>query len=295
LAGKTASYRVAAINGIGTGPYAVSANGAILPVANKQPGAPTGLTITPQTGTANLRLDWTAPSGSPNAAGYIVQCSASGKQPWNDLAENDDDCPGAQPSAAATTTTATVGQGITLYYRVAATDAAGEVNRTNRGPYSASVRLGGPADQMGTVTLSTRTPMVGVAITATLMDADTPLSDHVWEWQKSMTPTDMASWVAATGVGATTMSYTPETMDEGYSLRATAMYTDKYRSGMMAYSMATDAVTEVVDPRSRLLAQYDTNGTEGIQIDEVNRAIDDFFDNEITLVQVNIVIDLFFE
>ena len=144
------------------------------------------------------------------------------------------------------------------------------------GPYSASVRLGGPADQMGTVTLSTQAPMVGAAITATLMDADTPLSNHVWEWQKSMTPTDMASWVAATGVGASTMSYTPEAMDEGYSLRATVMYTDKYRSGMMAYSMATDAVTEVVDPRSRLIARYDANNDNRIDDTEIGNAIVDF-------------------
>ena len=35
-------------------------------------------------------------------------------------------------------------------------------------------------------------------------------------------------------------------------------------------------------------------GMAGIQIDEVNAAIDDFFDGVIELDEVNIVIDLFF-
>ena len=56
---------------------------------------------------------------------------------------------------------------------------------------------------------------------------------------------------------------------------------------------------EATDDRARLLARYDTNGVAGIQIDEVNDAIDDFFldaddPDKLSLEEVNIVIDLYF-
>ena len=53
---------------------------------------------------------------------------------------------------------------------------------------------------------------------------------------------DKSSWMDATGTGAVTMSYTPAAMDEGYYLRATVSYTDKYRSDRMAYSLPTGSM-----------------------------------------------------
>jgi len=220
-------YRVAAINGVGMGPYVIQTTDVTLPKAGTQPGAPTGLTLV-ATNFTTVTLSWVAPSGT--VTGYDVQWSETGKHNWAATTNQPTD-------QTVTSITDDVPAGQTRYYRVAAVNSAVIAN-AGRGPYSDSVRLGGPADQMGTVTLSTQAPMVGTAITATLRDADTPLSNHVWQWQKSM---DKASWMDITGAGATAMSYTPAAMDEGYYLRATVTYTDKNRSDRMAYSMATDA------------------------------------------------------
>ena len=144
---------------------------------------------------------------------------------------------------------------------------------------------------MGTVSLSTDMPMVGMAITATLMDADTPISGEMWRWQKSMTMDGTFEDIT----DANSAMYTPAAGDEGYYLRAMVTYTDKYGGGNSAEATTGNAVTaEPVSEEDRLLADYDTNGTPGIQIDEVNTAIDDFFDGNLTLEEVNIVIDLFF-
>ena len=45
---------------------------------------------------------------------------------------------------------------------------------------------------------------------------------------------------------------------------------------------------------AQLLAEYDANGDGKIDLTEVNAAIDDFFDNVITIDEVSIVIDLYF-
>jgi hypothetical protein len=97
-----------------------------------------------------------------------------------------------------------------------------------------------PADQMGTVTLSTQEPMVGMAITADLTDADGMVTGQMWQWQKSM---DKSSWMAATGTGAMTATYTPAAADEGYYLRATVTYrsTQEPMVGMAITADLTDA------------------------------------------------------
>ena len=63
-----------------------------------------------------------------------------------------------------------------------------------------------PVDQPGTVTLSSTTPEVGVALTATLTDADGGVANESWQWEISPNQTP-ASWTAISN--ATTSSYTP--------------------------------------------------------------------------------------
>ena len=148
-----------------------------------------------------------------------------------------------------------------------------------------------PPDQEGMVTLSTQEPMVGTAITATLTDADGMVSGQMWQWQKSM---DKTSWMAATGAGAMTMSYTPAEMDEGYYLRATVTYTDKNRSGRMADSMATtDAVTDELSDEARLLDGYDTNDDNRIGDDELGNAIIDYTNGDLSPSDMGTIILLF--
>ena len=56
----------------------------------------------------------------------------------------------------------------------------------------------------------------------------------------------------------------------------------------------TYTVTVTVLART-LLDRYDADDSGHIDLSEVNTAIDDFFDDELTLTQVNAVIDLFFQ
>ena len=230
LAGKTVTYRVAAINSLGTGPVSENSAGVPLPTAGQQPGAPTGLTAT-EDGLIVVILFWTKPAseGRTTITGYTVQYSSDGKQPWMPTVPTH--------SGTETTYRHVPGAGVTHHYRVAATNAQGT------GPYSASVTPG-PPDQEGEVTLSTQEPMAGTAITATLMDADGTISNRVWKWQRSM---DKASWMDITG--ATASSYTPVAMDVDYYLRAMITYTDKNRSDRMAYSMATDSAVALPSDR----------------------------------------------
>ena len=66
-----------------------------------------------------------------------------------------------------------------------------------------------------------------------------------WQWAKSTTPDMMDSWMDITG--ATDAAYTVMEGDNGYYLRATAMYTDGEGMGKMA-SMQTIMVTMNASP-----------------------------------------------
>ena len=247
LAGKTAIYRVAAINVIGKGPLSDDSTAVTPPVAGAQPNAPTGLTATAD-GPTTINLSWTAPArGASAITGYTVQSSSDGEQPWANVS------PG--PSDTDTTLEHTVTAGSTNHYRVAATNSVGP------GPYSIPATVG-PADQMGMVTLSTQEPKAGMVITATLEDDDGMVSGQEWQWEKSRTPTNMNSWMPATGAGAMTRSYTPVAADEGYYLRAMVTYTDASGPDRLAYSDATTGMVTADTELASLLAKFD-RGDDG--------------------------------
>ena len=113
-------------------------------------------------------------------------------------------------------------------------------------------------DEPGMVTLwagtdaLTMAPQVGETITGAVMDPDgnpgdmppivmdTTINDVTWQWAKTKTPDMMESWMPITD--ATDAAYTVMDADEGYHLRATAMYADGEGMGKMA-SMPTMMVT----------------------------------------------------
>ena len=130
-------------------------------------------------------------------------------------------------------------------------------------------------EEDGSVTLSPMNPVVGTAVTATLTDPDMVMEDSVmWQWSKSMTMGGTFMDID----GATSKSYMPVAADEDYYLRATATYTDGYGDDT-AMAKTTAAVTAVTagDP---LVIRYDTNGTPGIQKDEVITAINNYLFGE---------------
>ena len=92
-------------------------------------------------------------------------------------------------------------------------------------------------DEQETVTLSTTSPRVGQAVTATLSGEDNIIGTPTWEWKRGDSST-----VIATG-----SSYTPSSSDVGKTLTATATYTDSHASGKTA-NESTDPVANPTDP-----------------------------------------------
>ena len=93
-------------------------------------------------------------------------------------------------------------------------------------------------DEDGTVTLSARRPLAGVAFTAGLTDPDGAATNPKWQWAKSRTKN--GSYTDIDGAEAAT--YTPtdasDKSDTGYHLRATVSYTDPEDSGKSAIKSA---------------------------------------------------------
>ena len=81
-------------------------------------------------------------------------------------------------------------------------------------------------DDPGAVSLSSQTPVVGIALTASLTDADGEITGMKWQWASENTDGTFAD---IAGAGATSDSYTPADADVGKRLRATASYTDAAR------------------------------------------------------------------
>ena len=83
-------------------------------------------------------------------------------------------------------------------------------------------------------------PDGNVAETPPITDMYPTITGATWQWARTMTPDMMDSWMDITG--ATAAAYTVMDADEGYHLRATAMYADGEGMGKMA-SMQTMMVT----------------------------------------------------
>ena len=125
--------------------------------------------------------------------------------------------------------------------------------------------------EAGTVVLSPATPVVDAELTAALSDPDGEVTGVTWQWARSADPD---GWTDIPG--ATSMGYTPTSVDLGRHLRATATYTDALASGQTAVAVSDRAVTEG-DP---LVARYDANGNGMIERGEVIAAINDYLFGE---------------
>jgi hypothetical protein len=112
--GTVYSFRVAAVNSVGTGAYS-SLDPLVAP--RTTPDAPTSLAAT--SGNAQVALSWTAPASNGGAAitDYAVQFSSNGGSTWSTFAD------GTSTATSATVTGLTNG---TVYtFRVAAVNSAG--------------------------------------------------------------------------------------------------------------------------------------------------------------------------
>ena len=89
-------------------------------------------------------------------------------------------------------------------------------------------------DEMGTVDINDLQPQAGEPVGADVSDEDGSLEQTRWQWSKSM---DQAAWEDISGASSPT--YTPETGDIGYYLRATATYSDGLGTGRDTASAVT--------------------------------------------------------
>ena len=128
-------------------------------------------------------------------------------------------------------------------------------------------------DEDGAVTLSSSSPQVATALTATLSDPDGTVSGTTWVWESSADGT--TGWTAVTGATSTvtTSSYTPVDADSGRYLRATATYTDPQGSGKNAEAVSgnlvqarpvTNSAPEFPDPTTTRAVDEDTAAGENV-------------------------------
>ena len=143
-------------------------------------------------------------------------------------------------------------------------------------------------EEGGTVNLSTMSPVVGSEVTASLTDPDGGITGTTWQWASA----DAMDGDFEDITGADSASYTPVEDDAGMYLQATASYTDGHGTGKTATSETV--MVSAADERPQAVQDYDTNGTAGIQIDEVFDAINDYFDEEISIAGLFEIIDAYF-
>ena len=117
-------FRVAAVNGVGTGPYSASSAAVIPGDSTTVPAAPTN--VSGVAGNGQVTLSWTAPSDNGGSAvtDYTIQYSSTGGTTWTTYADS--------VSASTTSTVTGLTNGVSYLFRVAA------MNGVGAGPYSAS-------------------------------------------------------------------------------------------------------------------------------------------------------------
>ena len=94
------------------------------------------------------------------------------------------------------------------------------------------------ADEDGTVSLSTKRPRTGVAVTAVLADPDTVVDgSQMWKWERLA---GRYEWVVIAGADSAT--YTPVAVDAGRFLRVSATYSDRHGGGAQAVATAPEVV-----------------------------------------------------
>ena len=257
----TRHYRVSAVNEAGRGP-ASDGTATMATTDDAAADQPGDVTLSTQEPMAGMAITATLTDDDGGVTSPMWQWEKSmDKSYWMD----------ATGTGAMTMRYTPVAADAGYYLR--ATVEYTDENRSDRIAQSAATNaVTLPPDQMGIVTLSTQEPLVDMAITATLRDSDGTTTAPMWQWKKSM---DKTSWMDATGAGATTSSYTPAAMDEGYYLQATVTYTDPLGPDKMANSDATTdkVMVPAADP---VLTEHDANKNNRIDYLEVVAALRSF-------------------
>ena len=218
-AGKLLRVRVTYDDAVGTNRTATS--GATQPVDRLGT-----VTLSPQTPVVGEPVTATltdADGGLANEAWQWERSPGVGEPDWGAIT-------GAQ--SATYTPTAAADAGVLLRVSVSYDDGTGSGRSAMSMPTDR-------VDQRGGVPLSSAVPDIGIAVTATLMDADGGVSGVVWQWQSSPDETTLV-WGDISDTNDPI--YTPVTVDEGMVLRATVTYDDVVGGGRSGISGATGQV-----------------------------------------------------
>jgi len=160
-------FRVAAVNGVGTGPFAVSPEA----IPALPAGVPTALVAKRGDGTATLT--WKAPvanGGSP-IVDYAIERSSDGGKTWTTVDR--------QPSSATTATVAGLVNGTLYVFRVAAVNSVGPAAFTLKSAAIMPAAVPGPVTALSAVRGHRQ---VTLTWTAPASSGGLPIRDHAVEW-----------------------------------------------------------------------------------------------------------------
>ena len=141
-------------------------------------------------------------------------------------------------------------------------------------------------DEVGVLTLSSATPVVDVALTATLEDPDGE-TNVAWQWaveQSDGTYMEIA--------GAMSDTYTPVASDDGNHLQVTVTYDDGHGAGKSLEPLRTENAVTAGDP---LIIRYDADKSGEIELEEMRMAVTDFFNDELTTEEMRQLVIIYFQ
>ena len=164
---------------------------------------------------------------------------------------------------------------------VTATDDSGEPNNMDSIDVTINVTN---VDETGMLELSTMSPTVRVALTATLTDPDGSIASVDWQWSRS--PTMDGTF---THIDEETMTYTPTAGDVGRYLKVVARYTDGHGPGKDEEA-TTGKVSAAPDP---VLLKFDTNKNGSIDRSEAIAALRSYRAGEATRSEAIAVLRLY--
>src|SRR2546426_932858 len=228
----TYTYRVSAINSVGTSSTSSTAPATTLAVA---PSTPTGLTAT-TVSASQISLSWSAPADNGGSAisGYKVERSTDGGTTWSTIVPN---------SGSASTAYSDTGlaHGVTYAYKVSAVNSVGTSSPSNTA--SATTLAVAPSTPTGLTATTVSSSQVSLTWTAPADNGGSAVTGYNIERSTNGGST-LSTLVANTGSTATTYSDTRLTHTTTYAYRGSAINS----IGLCSPSSTPSATTLAVAP-----------------------------------------------
>src|SRR3989454_401919 len=209
-AGTTYTYRVSAINSVGTGSPSNSASATTLAVA---PSPPTGLAAT-AVSSSQISLSWAAPNNGGSAiAGYKIERSADGGSTWATLVANTGSTATTYPDTGLAHTT-------TYTYRVSGINSIGTSSASSTA--SATTLAVAPPSPTGLAATTVSSSQINLSWTAPADNGGSAITGYKIERSTDGGST-WSTLVANTGIAGTTYSDTGLTRGTTYTYKVSAI------------------------------------------------------------------------